>query len=217
MPHHHRKNLGKYSVCPQPTMLNRIPKGDTGKPNRNAVLRHNEFRKYQENLRQRFSEVDGRCKQEVNGYWRIPDWNKYYNWAWEVQQGEHRGNCWETNFALYEKLRKSSGDTNLMLYVFRIDNGIIHTIVLDGDIMYDYSQFREIKQSLHDYQRINKVIAHSLFTEKDYQKALKSGDAFKYFYEGIAEDVCKGRFQYRGELKPMPNSMELAMRSIINL
>ena len=217
MPHHHKKNLGKYSVCPQPTMLNRIPKGDRGRLNANAVLRHNEFRKHQEKLRQQLPSLNERSKHEVNGYYRIPDWDKYINWAWEVQQGKHRGNCWETNFALYEKLRKSSGDTNLMLYVFQVELGIIHTFVLDGDIMYDCSQFREIKQSLHDWTMVNKVVAHSLFTEKDYQKALKSGDAFKYFYEGIAEDVCNGRFQYRGELKPQPSSMELAMRSIINL
>ena len=217
MPHSHKKNLGGYSCSSQPTMLNRTPKGDRGKPNRNAVVRHNEFRKHQELVKWQSKEVDKYAKEEVNGYWRFPDWNKYIKWAWEVQQGEHRGNCWETNFALYEKLRKSSGDTNLMLYVFRLDSGIIHTIVLDGDIMFDNSQFRKIKASLHSYHRVNKVVEYSLFTEKDYEKALKSGDAFKYFYDGIAEDFCNGISQYQGQLKPQPSSLELAMRSIINL
>lgn len=217
MPHHHKKNLGGHKVSTQPTMLNRIPKGDRDKHHDNATLRHNEFKRYQENLRQRFSEVDGRCKQEVNGYWRIPDWDKYINHAWEVQRGNRSGNCFETNFAKYESLRKSSGDKNLILYLMRLKSGIVHNIVLDGDIMYDNSQFREIKQSLHDYQSINECVAYTLFTEKDYQKALKSGDAYNYFYDKFALKVSSGVFQYRGQLKPQPSSIELAMRSIINL
>lgn len=217
MPHHHKKNLGKYSCSPQPTMLKRMPKGDYTNENPNAVCRNNEFRKHQESVKDKFVEVDIHAKCEVNGYYRIPDWEKYINHAWEVQRGTKCGNCFITNFAKYESLRKSSGDKNLMLYVFRLEQGITHAIVLDGEVMYDYSQFREIKMSLHDYHSVNKVVAFSVFAEEDYQKALKTGDALSYFYTGICQEACDCIYQYRGMLRPPATALERAMRSIINL
>ena len=112
--------------------------------------------------KEQFVRRNGHLVEEGLGYYRIPDFEKYSNWSWEIQQGVRAGNCFKTNWEKYQELKKNGAKVKLV--VGRMEQGITHAFVIDGDTRYDYAQFREIKEPLNDYLQVNKFVSHSFYS-----------------------------------------------------
>ena len=108
--------------------------------------------------------MDLHNRNDVDGYYRIPNLDKYVDHMYENLIGKRGGNCFYSNFELYKKMY--SFNKNVKLYMVKIKNsqnprGITHMLVVDGDIFYDNSQFRQIKQNLVEYMGTNIVTSHT--------------------------------------------------------
>jgi len=109
--------------------------------------------------------MNERAKNEVDGYYRVPDIRGYVNHHFScLNSGRGGGNCFYANFELYKQLYKTN--KNVKLYMFHIrDRGrskgyMTHMLVVDGDVYYDNSQFRVIKNCLKLYLYNNEVFSH---------------------------------------------------------
>ncbi len=139
------------------------------------------------------------------GYCRIPDFEKYMKWTWEVVNHEHAGNCYETNWNKYQELKNNGASVKLVVGKMR---GIHHAFIIDGETRYDYSQFREIKEPLEDYLNVNNFTEYSFYTGDNHEEWMitcrLSDNGINTHHGQIEIDRSEG-------------TMYNAMKSIINL
>jgi len=120
----------------------------------------------------------------VDGWFRIPDVPKYKQFYADMDRGlVSGGNCYYSNWELYKEMSATGLYKNLELVIVEIrtrrGNIIHHCFVIDGDVMYDKSQHRDMKRSLELYQMANEVVVHHYlgedvlnYTRKEYNYLL---------------------------------------------
>jgi hypothetical protein len=143
-------------------------------------------------------------RDDVDGYYKIPDWDKFEKWSLKLTEQGGGGNCFNTNWDLFIRLRDKI--PGLKIYVMRYENGITHAFVVDGDIMFDNSQFRNIKMSLPYYLVGNKILGYSVYDGTDKEDWLN-----------FCNQAVHGRLQRKGSLPIKKSSMYHSMKTIINL
>ncbi len=148
-----------------------------------------------------------------DGHYRIPDPEKYLKFH---QSAEH-GNCYISNWVSFTELLKTNPYVKLVLMnIIRPDGQeISHAVVLDGDIMIDKSQFRDIRILWDTYTEMNRVIEYTEFKKVHYEKALEGG---KNQPCRIWLDMCHNEiYLNKGSVPIDKGSRQAAMESIIHL
>ncbi len=138
------------------------------------------------------------------GYYRIPDFEKYKSWSWKVLGKGEAGNCFQTNWDKYQELKKQGASVKLVVGCV---NDIIHAFIIDGDIRYDYSQFREIKQPIAYYLGVNRFTGYSFYDGDD-----------RKMWDSLCALSARGIHTRQGQLKfdRKEGTMYKAMKSIID-
>lgn len=144
-------------------------------------------------------------KREGLGYYRIPDLEKYKSHSWEVLGTGKAGNCFQTNWDKYQELKKQGASAKLVVGEMR--NGIVHAFIIDGDVRYDYSQFREIKEPLDHYTQVNQFTSYSFYDGDD-----------RKMWDSLCALSAEGIHTRQGQLKidRTEGTMYKAMKSIID-
>ena len=135
------------------------------------------------NLRKCVPTYDAYAKQECNGWYKV-DFNAYARQMLTNQEG----NCYYTNWDYYNELKKTN--KRVKLYIARLGTGFHHAFILDGDIMYDRSQHRDIKVPYAMWSKGNTVVGYSICNTKHQIKWLE-----------LCERAQEGKFDYKGAVK----------------
>lgn len=145
-------------------------------------IRHMSTKDLVEHMCQRAAVIDKEYKSLVGGYYRYPDFDKALEHNLSMNRGECGGNCFYANLALYQEMYKTNKDIKLV--IMRMESpafpkGMNHCIIIDGDVFYDNSQFREIKGCFKLYKEGNNIVAHFVapgdvhtYSRKDWNKVL---------------------------------------------
>jgi len=135
-------------------------------------------------LKENAPELDAIAKEECNGWYKV-DFNKYARMVFN----DEGGNCFYANWNYYQDLRKTN--KKVKLYVVKIKkSGFTHAFILDGDIMYDRSQYRDIKIPFYVWTRCNEVVGYNICNTKSPSRWLK-----------LCDRVENNKFDYKGEIK----------------
>ena len=149
-------------------------------------------RNAQERLRATLTDVQDVIHETVpDGYWDIPDWERFRSWGMEVALGEHCGNCYEVNFALLHQLKLTH--PNVKLVICHLESGIAHCFVVDvssldasQNLFWGHSQFMNKHMSLNMYLRNNPLKAYTSYSNPP--KPIK-----------LRKTSGKGSFEWKGQ------------------
>ena len=159
--------------------------------------------------------IDKTFKETLpDGHFRIPDPEKFKKF---YASADH-GNCYVSNWVSFTELLKTNPYVKLVLMKLMRPDGeeISHAVVLDGDIMIDKSQFRDIRMLWDTYTQMNDIVAFTEFKKVHYDKALEGGkqQPFRVWLEMCHIEL----YLNKGSVVPIDKgSRQVAMEKIIHL
>jgi hypothetical protein len=172
--------------------------------NHNHLYTETMSRQHCRNVIASIKELSDQQTDLCHGYWRVPNPKKHIEWCDGIDKGLHPGNCFEVNSALFHKMKSTGDYPGLRLVSVYLKNKIDHCFILDGDIIYDNSQFQERKMCARMYETTNVALMVSSWTDPPPAQTIRD----------LAQE---GSYHGRGPLTYTDSTYQQAMKTIINL